>query len=69
MVYQDMFDVFYKAAKLANGKNKTRYDEAVNSCWREQVHGYTAGKKTREQAIADFKQKVKARLDIMVMVE
>lgn len=64
--YQNMFDVFDKAAKLANGKNITQYDESINSYWRDQVREYTAGKKTREQAIADFKQKVKDNIDIVV---
>ncbi len=64
--YQNMFDVFDKAAKLANGKNITQYDISINSYWRDQVREYTAGKKTRGQAIADFKQKVKDNVDIVV---
>ncbi len=64
--YQNMFEVFDKAAKLANGKNITQYDESINSYWRNQVREYTAGKKTREQAITDFKQNVKDYLDIAV---
>lgn len=62
--YQNMFDVFDKAAKLANGKNITQYDETINSYWRDQVREYTAGKKTRKQAIADFRHMVNDNLGI-----
>ncbi len=65
---QNMFDVFDKAAKLANGNNQTQYDSYIYTYWRDQVREYTAGTKTREQAIADFKQKVKENLDIVSMV-
>ena len=64
--YQNMFDVFDKAVKLANGKNITQYDESINYYFREQVREYTLGNKTREQAITDFTQKVKNKLDIVV---
>lgn len=64
--YQDIFDVFGKAAKLANGNNLTQYDEYINSYWREQVHEYVEGNKTREQAIADFKEAVKDGLSIPI---
>ena len=61
---QNMFDVFVPANEFANGKNLTPYDEKINSIWRDQVRQYTAGEKTRDQAIKDFKQKVKDDLDI-----
>lgn len=64
--HQSMFDIFDKASKLANGKNKSEYDESINMYWRDQVSEYAAGNKTREQAIADFKQKVKDNLNIEV---
>ena len=63
--YQNMFDVFDKATKLATGNNRTQYDESINYYWRDQVREYVAGSKTREQAIADFKQKVRENLDIV----
>ena len=63
---QNMFEVFDKAAKLANGRNLTPFDENISSFWREQVREYTAGNKTKEQAIADFKQAVKEKLGIAV---
>jgi hypothetical protein len=61
---QNMFDVFVPAGKFATGKNKNQYDESINTIWRNQVREYTAGNKTRAEAIADFKQQVKDNLDI-----
>jgi carbohydrate ABC transporter substrate-binding protein, CUT1 family (TC 3.A.1.1.-) len=63
---QDMFEVFVSATQYATGKNKTQYDETINTFWRDQVREYTAGNKTREEAIADFKQQVADNLDIIV---
>ncbi len=63
---QNMFDVFVPAGEFANGKNLTQYDETINNTWRAQVREYTAGNKSREQAIADFKQQVADNLDIIV---
>jgi hypothetical protein len=61
---QNMFDVFVPAGQFANGKNLTQYDESINNYWRGQVREYTAGNKSREQAIAEFKQLVADNLDI-----
>jgi len=63
---QNMFDVFVPAGQFATGKNATQYDETINSYWRGQVREYTAGTKTREQAIKDFKQQVADNLDVIV---
>ena len=63
---QNMFDVFVPANQYANGKNLTQYDETINTYWRDQVRQYTAGAKTREQAIADFKVQVADNLDVIV---
>lgn len=63
---QNMFDAFVPAGEFANGKNLTQYDETINSHFRSQVREYTAGNKTREQAIADFKQLVADNLDVIV---
>lgn len=63
---QNMFEVFVPANAYANGKNLTQYDETINTYWRDQVRAYTAGEKTREQAIADFKQQVADNLDVIV---
>jgi len=61
---QNMFDVFVPAGKFATGRNKNQYDETINNIWRGQVREYTAGNKTRAQAIDDFKQQVKDQLDV-----
>jgi hypothetical protein len=63
---QNMFDVFIPANQFANGKNLTQYDETINRFWRDQVRTYTAGEKSREDAIKDFKQMVEDNLDIIV---
>ncbi|KAA8998826.1 carbohydrate ABC transporter substrate-binding protein [Paenibacillus spiritus] len=61
---QNMFDVFVPANANASGKNLTQYDETINKLWRDQVREYTAGNKSRDDAIATFKQQVKDQLDI-----
>ncbi len=61
---QNMFDVFVPANANATGKNLTQFDESINILWRGQVREYTAGNKSREQALKDFKQQVKDQLGI-----
>ncbi|MBN2510645.1 MAG: carbohydrate ABC transporter substrate-binding protein [Spirochaetales bacterium] len=63
---QNMFDVMVPAGAFATGKNKHQYDETINMYWRDQVREYTAGNKSREAAIADFKQMVADNLDVIV---
>lgn len=63
---QNMFDAFVPANQYAKGTNLTQYDETINTYWRDQVREYTAGNKSREQAIADFKQQVTDNLDVIV---
>lgn len=61
---QNMFDVFVPANANASGKNLTQYDETINKLWRDQVREYTAGNKSRDDAISTFKQQVKDQLNI-----
>ncbi|RKP51484.1 carbohydrate ABC transporter substrate-binding protein [Cohnella endophytica] len=61
---QNMFEVFVPANANATGKNLTQYDESINLIWRDQVREYSAGNKSRDKTIADFKQKVKDQLGI-----
>ena len=61
---QNMFDVFVPANQFASGKNLTQYDQSINDIWRAQVREYTAGNKSRDQAIADFKNQVRDELGI-----
>ncbi len=63
---QNMFDVFVPAGQFATGKNKTQYDETINMYWRDQVREYSAGTKTRSQALAAFKQQVADNLGLEV---
>ena len=61
---QNMFDVFVPANKYATGKCLTQYDETINMAWRDQVRAYSNGQKTKDEAIADFKQTVADKLDL-----
>jgi len=61
---QNLFDVYIPATQNTNGKNLTKYDESINTYWVDEVKEYVNGKKSREKAIADFKQQVKDNLDI-----
>ena len=61
---QNMFDYFVPANQNATGKNLTQYDEQINTLWRDQVRLYASGQKSREQAIADFKQNVKDEIGL-----
>lgn len=63
---QNMFDIFVPAGQFATGTNKSQYDETINTYFRDQVREYTAGNKSREQALADFKQNVADNLDVIV---
>lgn len=61
---QNMFDYFVPANQYASGRNLTQYDETINTAWRDAVRDYTAGNVSREEAIANFKQKVATDLGI-----
>ncbi len=64
---QDMYYVFRPANRLANGDNITEHDSLIGNIWRDQVRQYTAGNKTHDEAIADFKRAVKDKLGIDAM--
>ncbi len=59
---QNQFDVYIPAAKYANGNQATQYDDEIDFHWLNEVYEYISGNKTREQAIADFKQEVEEHL-------
>jgi hypothetical protein len=61
---QNMFVVFVPDNAFANGKNLTQYDQTINDAYREQVRLYTAGEISRDEALANFKAKVKETLGI-----
>jgi len=61
---QNMFEYFVPANAGANGKCLTESDEDINQIWRDQVRQYTAGEKTKEEAIEAFKTEVANKLSI-----
>ena len=61
---QNMFDYFVPAGAYANGKTLTQYDSDINALWRDQVRAYAHGQKSRDAAIADFKQGVADKFGI-----
>ncbi len=61
---QNMFDYFIPANDYATGSNLTQYDESINQIWRDQVRAYAAGEKSRDEALAAFKQTVSDNLGI-----
>ena len=63
---QNMFDVFVPANEYANGKNLTQYDEKFNKAFRDQVTQYVEGKKSRSEAIEEFKKSVKSTTKVEV---
>jgi len=61
---QNMYDVYFFASAYVNADNKTPYDEMISALWRDEVNQYVAGYKSRDDAIADFKQSVYDNLGI-----
>ncbi len=61
---QNMFDYFVPANANASGATLTQSDEAINQIWRDQVRQYTAGEKSKDEAIASFKAQVAENLGI-----
>ncbi len=61
---QNMFDYFIPAGAYASGKTLGQYDSDINLIWRDQVRAYVGGKKTKAEAIKDFKQTVADKLGL-----
>jgi len=55
---QDMFDIFIPAGAGASGAGFGPYDETINQIFYDQTLQYFMGNKSRDDAIADFKQQV-----------
>ncbi|MCL2254264.1 MAG: ABC transporter substrate-binding protein [Lachnospiraceae bacterium] len=55
---QNMYDYFIPAAAAAKSDNWIEYDRLINDWFADQVRQYYNGNKTKEQAIADFKQRI-----------
>ncbi|HEX2946497.1 MAG TPA: ABC transporter substrate-binding protein [Clostridia bacterium] len=60
---QNQFDAFISAGNNTYCRNATKYDERISFYWIEQAHEYMDGKKSREQAIADFKKSATEYID------
>jgi len=63
---QNMFDIFIEAGEYANGKILTQYDETINQYFSDYSTEYATGAKTKEEAIAAFKQQVADNLGIAI---
>jgi hypothetical protein len=61
---QNMNDIFVPAGATASGRGFGPYDETINQAFADQAEQFFMGEKTREQAIADFKQYILDTLDI-----
>ncbi|MBP5565093.1 MAG: carbohydrate ABC transporter substrate-binding protein, partial [Lachnospiraceae bacterium] len=55
---QNMFDYFIPANSYANGKVLSKYDGTINNLFQDQVKEYVNGTKSKEEALAAFKQNV-----------
>ncbi|MCQ2610444.1 MAG: extracellular solute-binding protein [Treponema sp.] len=61
---QNYYEMFGNIANEVNGKLHQSTDMAIGSIWDEAVYAYVNGEKTKEQAIADFKQQVSQQLGL-----
>jgi hypothetical protein len=59
---QDMFDWFIPAGANGKADNWTEYDRYINSLFQDQVAQYYEGNKTKDEAIASFREAVKDQL-------
>lgn len=64
---QDIFEAYISAANYSRGVNCTKYDYRINYFWLSQVREYAEGRKSRNQALADFKQQVAEDLPEIIM--
>jgi hypothetical protein len=62
---QNMFDYFISAGANAKADNWTEYDRNINDKFLDQVTQYYEGKKSKEEAIASFKQTINDELGIL----
>jgi len=61
---QNMNDIFVPAGATASGRGFGPYDETINQAFSDQALQFFMGEKSRDQAIADFKQHITDTLDI-----
>ena len=58
---QNMFACYGEANKQEMEIHITEYDAMIDTLWRNAVREYAQGKKTREEAIAEFMEAVKEK--------
>lgn len=63
---QNMFEYYIPANDYATGKNITAYDVLINEDWKDAVRDYAEGTVSRYEAIAQFADEVRSKLDIQV---
>ncbi len=66
---QDPYKLYADLSKEGSMENVSKYDESFGDFWLEQVEYYVNGKKSKEQAIADFKKEVKDYCEGEIPVE
>lgn len=55
---QDLFEAYLSANRLARGKGLSEHGKHFSVYWADEALEYAEGRKTREQAIADFRKNV-----------
>ncbi|MDI9514599.1 MAG: ABC transporter substrate-binding protein [Bacillota bacterium] len=55
---QDLFEAYLSAAQYARADSLSEHDRSISYYWRNEAIEYAEGRKTREQAITDFKEYV-----------
>lgn len=60
---QDLFEAYLSASQYARADSLSEHDISISYFWLNEAVEYAEGRKTREQAIADFKERVHQRLD------
>lgn len=60
---QDLFEAYLSANQHARANNLSEYDDALDSFWVDEVMAYAEGRKSRDQAIADFRNRVEEYLE------
>ena len=61
---QNHYAEFAEMAKNVNGKLSQRTDQAIEGIFGEEVDAYVNGEKSKEQALADFKDQVAAQFSL-----
>lgn len=67
---QNHFEVFNKIAQEIDASNLVSpYDQVLNALFADQLNQYAMGMKSKEQAIADFKEAIKSQFGDVIKVD